>query len=120
MRAESARLLDAMDGYDYIVTPTLTQPPPRADEFPSAGDLDTRWQEYLDWMAFVYPVNCTGQPAISIPAGRTAAGLPVGLQIIGRPGNDYGVLALAAAVAQVRPWSDQHPPVPTAASAPVV
>lgn len=120
MRAESARLLNAMDGYDYIVTPTLTRPPPRADEFPSAGDLDTRWQEYLDWMAFVYPVNCTGQPAISIPAGRTAAGLPVGLQIIGRPGNDYGVLALAAAVAQVRPWSDQHPPVPTAASAPVV
>ncbi|WP_214364573.1 amidase [Pseudonocardia sp. H11422] len=114
MRNESARLLRAMADYDYIVTPTLTQPPPRVDAFPSAEDLDTRWREYLDWMAFVYPVNCTGQPAISIPAGRTAAGLPVGLQIIGRIGDDAGVLALAAAFAQARPWSAQHPPEPIA------
>lgn len=119
IRSESARLLKEMDDYDYIVTPTLTRAPPRADEFPSASDLDTTWREYLDWMAFVYPVNCTGQPAISIPAGHTAAGLPVGLQIIGKPGDDRGVMALAAAFAQVRPWSDQHPPVPAAATASV-
>jgi amidase len=112
MRQESARLLTAMAEVAYIVTPTLTQPPPRLDAFPSAEELDTRWRDYLDWMGFVYPVNCTGQPAISVPAGRTSAGLPVGLQIIGQPGDDAGVLALAGTFAEARPWSDQHPPDP--------
>jgi amidase/aspartyl-tRNA(Asn)/glutamyl-tRNA(Gln) amidotransferase subunit A len=107
MRSESARLLSEMADYDYVITPTLTQPPPRIDSFPSAEDVDTRWKEYLDWMAFVYPLNCTGQPGISVPAGLTATGLPVGLQIIGQPGDDSGVLALAAGFAQARPWPNQ-------------
>lgn len=109
IRAQSARLLTEMASYDYVVTPTLTQPPPRIDAFPSGEDLDTRWRDYLDWMAFVYPLNCTGQPGVSVPAGLTASGLPVGLQIIGRPGDDGGVLALAATYAHARPWTDQVP-----------
>lgn len=115
MRREAARLLEAMGGYDYIITPTLTQPPPRLDHFPTDGDLENRWVQYLDWMAFVYPFNCTGQPAISVPAGRTRAGLPVGLQIVGRPGYDADVVALAAVFSHRRSWSDEHPPEPQAA-----
>ncbi|WTL36119.1 amidase family protein [Nocardia sp. NBC_01503] len=61
-------------------------------------------------MGFNYPANLTGQPAVSIPAGYTEGGLPVGLQIIGRHLDDAGVLRLAAAFERVAPWSQHRPP----------
>jgi amidase len=54
-------------------------------------------ETYLDWMASCWIVTVTGCPAISVPCGRTAAGKPVGLQIVGRRGDDLGVLRVAAA-----------------------
>lgn len=109
MRVQAARILSEMAQFDYVVTPTLTHAPRRIDAWPTTGDLDTLWRDYLDWMAFVYPVNCTGQPAISVPAGFTPSGLPVGLQIIGRPGADGALLGLAASYERARPWSYDLP-----------
>ena len=56
-----------------------------------------------------YPVNFTGHPAISVPAGLTPDGLPVGLQIIGRRHGDASVLSVAGAVERMRPWFDSLP-----------
>ncbi len=50
---------------------------------------------YLDWMRSCYFISVTGLPAVSVPAGFTKDGLPVGLQIVGRPRDDLGVLQLA-------------------------
>ena len=69
-----------------------------------------------DWCAFCYPANLTGQPAVSVPMGHGADGLPVGLQIMGRRWADATVLAAAAAVERVLPWAQEWPPV----SAPAV
>ena len=56
---------------------------------------------YVDWMRSCYFVSMTGLPAISVPAGFTPDGLPVGLQIVGRHHDDWGVLQMAHAFQQV-------------------
>ena len=57
---------------------------------------------YLDWMESCWCITVTGGPAISVPCGFTADGLPVGLQIVGRRGDDLGVLRLAHAFERAR------------------
>ena len=52
----------------------------------------------MQWTAFTFPFNLTGDPAASVPAGWTADGLPIGLQIVGPRGGDAKVLAVAAAL----------------------
>jgi aspartyl-tRNA(Asn)/glutamyl-tRNA(Gln) amidotransferase subunit A len=61
------------------------------------------------WIPFTYPFNLTGQPAASVPAGFTADGLPVGLQIVGRRFADATVMRAAAAFEQLRPWAQHRP-----------
>jgi aspartyl-tRNA(Asn)/glutamyl-tRNA(Gln) amidotransferase subunit A len=65
----------------------------------------------VDWASFSYPFNFTGQPAASLPAGLTSAGLPVGLQIVGRRCADLAVLQASAAFEAARPWVARRPPV---------
>jgi amidase len=107
---------------DYLVQPVSQVPPfPIEIEYPSevAGDPMTT---YLDWMASCWSITVLGGPAISVPCGFTEAGLPVGLQIVGRRGDDAGVLRLARAfeeetgVGRVRPVMDPEraPRRPTA------
>ncbi len=95
--------------FDLLLTPTVAVPP-----FP-AGESRPRkiaGQEVsvLGWMPFTYPFNLTGQPAASVPAGFTADGLPVGLQIVGRRHADRQVLAASAALEAARPWARHRPP----------
>jgi aspartyl-tRNA(Asn)/glutamyl-tRNA(Gln) amidotransferase subunit A len=61
---------------------------------------------WMAWSPFTPPFNMTGQPAASIPCGLTSAGLPVGLQIVGRLEDDAGVLAASAAFEAARPFRD--------------
>jgi aspartyl-tRNA(Asn)/glutamyl-tRNA(Gln) amidotransferase subunit A len=62
-----------------------------------------RTTEYLSWTPFTYTCNVTGLPAATVPCGFVA-GLPVGLQVIGRRGADALVIRAAAAFEQARPW----------------
>ncbi|QTG81456.1 amidase [Arthrobacter crystallopoietes] len=85
--------------YDLLVTPTM--PIPAFDvgcEVPPGSGLK-RWAQ---WSPFTYPFNMTQQPAISVPCGLTASGLPVGLQIVGPRHADALVLRAAAAYEQAR------------------
>jgi amidase len=66
---------------------------------------------YLDWMKTCYRITVTGHPAISVPAGFTPGGLPVGLQIIGRYRDDFGVLQLAHAFEQATGFWKRRPPL---------
>jgi aspartyl-tRNA(Asn)/glutamyl-tRNA(Gln) amidotransferase subunit A len=58
---------------------------------------------------YTISVNLAGLPGLSVPCGFTAAGLPIGLQLIGRPFDEAGLLALARHYEQAHAWSQRHP-----------
>jgi len=93
--------------YDLLLTPTLALP---AFPLGLVGPREVAGREvtHLGW-TLCYPFNYSGQPAISVPAGWTASGLPVGLQIIGRRLEDALVLRAAATFEQLRPWAGKRP-----------
>jgi aspartyl-tRNA(Asn)/glutamyl-tRNA(Gln) amidotransferase subunit A len=97
-----------LERFDLLLTPTVAVPPFRADGAPPREIAGQR-VSVLGWMPFTYPFNLTGQPAASVPAGRTDDGLPVGLQIVGRRHADRIVLAAAAAFEAACPWADRRP-----------
>jgi len=102
--------------YDALITPTLTRTALAAD-FDAANDEVlvngvkcgiTR----LGWTAYVYPFNLTGHPALTVPSGFAADGLPTAVQIVGRWGADMDVLRLGALLEEARPWSGKRPVLP--------
>jgi aspartyl-tRNA(Asn)/glutamyl-tRNA(Gln) amidotransferase subunit A len=94
--------------YDLLLTPTVPITPFLAGEEVPIGWHLPRW---TSWTPFTYPFNMTQQPAASVPCGWSAAGLPIGLQVIGPRHSDARVLASCAAYERVTGWTDQHPPL---------
>jgi aspartyl-tRNA(Asn)/glutamyl-tRNA(Gln) amidotransferase subunit A len=105
-----AQMHDLFSRYDLLVTPTLAVP-----AFPVGQNPDTIDSSPVDprigFHAFTYPFNVSGSPAASVPCGFSADGLPIGLQIVGRSGDEVTVLQASAAFEKARPWADKRPPV---------
>jgi amidase len=109
MHNAAREVVQLLAHYDALLTPTLARPAPRIGELPTSRD--TYVEEALAWLPFTFPFNATGQPACSVPAGFSEAGLPIGLQVVGRPEDEATVVALAAAFEEARPWRDRRPTV---------
>ena len=103
-------LVDWFGSYDLLVCPTLCVEPFEVGRFaPSYLDGQPLSRRLLGWF-LTYPFNMmSAVPAASVPCGFTAAGLPVGLQIVGRPREDSAVLRAAANFERVRPWGGHRP-----------
>ena len=99
-----------MRQYDLLLTPTLAVPPFSAG-ISGPSEIDGREVLPGDWSPFTFPMNLTGQPAATIPAGWTTDGLPIGLQIVGPHLGDEKVLRASAAFEAVSPWADRWPAV---------
>jgi amidase len=100
--------------YDILLMPTEAVVPfPIEQGFPTAINgvpLDNP----IHWFALAYAITVVGLPAMSVPAGFTSGGLPLGMQVIGRRRREDKVIRAAAAFEEARPWADRVPPLVTA------
>ena len=105
------RMVEFFGRFDYLVCPTTQVPP---------FSVDTDWvreingvelETYIDWMAACYTITVTGCPSISVPAGFTPDGLPIGIQIVAPPKCDFEALQLAHAYEGVAGFTDRRPPL---------
>ena len=102
LEIERSQLYDRVDAllgyYEFLITPTVLDDPPSADAVIDA-----------DWWTHLGVANFTGHPAISVPCGFSAAGLPIGTQIIGRWDADHRLLELAERIHSIHPWTGFWP-----------
>jgi amidase len=106
----TARILALWDEVDVLLTPGLATTAIRAEggygqHLPMAIDRAGRFTP------FTAPFNVTGQPAITLPAGIGSDGLPLSVQLVGRPGAEDMLYSLAGQIEAARPWADRRPPV---------
>jgi amidase len=108
--ALTSRILRLWDEVDVLLTPGLATTAIAAE-----GGFDRsalvafdRAARFTPWTAVF---NITGQPAIAIPAGLGEDGLPLSVQLVGRPGDEALLYSLAAQIEAARPWADQRPPL---------
>jgi amidase len=109
--AERVRALLALwDDIDVLLTPALAAPPLPIGRYEGRSALYT-FNGVARFTPFTGIWNLTGQPACVVPAGLTTAGLPVGVQLVGRPNGEATLLSLAAQLEAERPWADRRPPI---------
>ena len=104
------RFADFFNDYDLLLTPAMAVTAFPIGQHPTsiAGRAVEPWWGYLP---FTYPINMSGQTAASVPCGFSAAGLPVGLHIVGPMRAEGRVLRAMAAFEEARPWAQHRPPV---------
>uniref|UniRef100_UPI003F494704 amidase n=1 Tax=Ensifer adhaerens TaxID=106592 RepID=UPI003F494704 len=101
------RILDSyMQTYDFVLSPTLTRPPAELGEFSMACDFRSLRRRVANYTLSLALINASGQPAASLPVFRNPAGLPVGVQLVGRFGSDAEVLKLSAHLERETRWAD--------------
>jgi aspartyl-tRNA(Asn)/glutamyl-tRNA(Gln) amidotransferase subunit A len=105
-----SRMRQFMERYDLLMTPSLPIAAFEAGQLAPVAEGIGKW---VDWTPFSYPFNLTQQPAASVPCGYTAAGLPAGLQIVGRMFDDWTVLRAAFAYEQEHQWMQRRPKLPS-------
>jgi amidase len=100
----------ALAAYDAILTPTLARPPVPVGYFDEVDPAENfeRQKRFTPWTA-IY--NVSGLPAVSVPLYWSAEGLPIGVMLAGRMGEEGPLISLSAQLEQARPWKDRHPPL---------
>jgi amidase len=99
-----------METYEFLILP-VSQVPPFDVKQPYVKEINgIQMKTYIDWMQSCYFISVTGLPAISVPCGFTEEGLPVGVQIVGRYQDEWGVLQLAYAFQEATGFWKRRPP----------
>jgi amidase len=106
----TARLGEVFRDHDVLLTPTMPTPAWPLLRFEGRSVVRATLGA-ADIVPFTTPWNVTGQPAASLPAGFTDTGLPLAVQLVGRPHDETTLLSLAAQLESERPWADQRPAV---------
>jgi amidase len=109
-REVSARINRIFDDHDVVLTPVAPEPAFEVGRWEGRGMLWTL-NGSGRLIAFTQLWNQTGQPAAAVPAGWTAGGVPLSVQLVARPEDEATLLSLAAQLEAERPWADRRPPV---------
>ncbi|HUR86755.1 MAG TPA: amidase [Solirubrobacteraceae bacterium] len=107
---DAARVNAIFDDVDVLLGPTLARAPVRTGAYEGRGAIPTL-NGMLRWVPFNGVWNHLGNPAAAVPAGFDGGGMPLSVQLVGRPDGEATLFALAAQIEEARPWADQRPPV---------
>jgi amidase len=92
-------------GFDLLLSPTQAAPPPELGWLSSTPEEPLRaFVRSAPYGVFTLPFNLSGQPAVSVPATSTSSGLPIGIQLAARYGEEGTLLRTAAELEEARPW----------------
>lgn len=105
----AARVNSVFDDVDVLLGPVTPRPPLRVGELADRGWLGLLLGAQR-FTAFTTLWNVVGNPAASVPAGCTEGGLPLAVQVVGRPDDEATVLGVSAQLERERPWADRRPP----------
>jgi amidase len=100
--------------FDGLITPTLAREPIRIGECNQNGDwpdVKSYFRHAFNFAPFTPLYNVTGQPAMSVPLSVSPDGLPVGVQVVARFGDESLLLSLAAQLEEAKPWTEKRPPI---------
>ena len=97
--------------YEYFVLPVTQVPPFDVMQAYPTEIAGTKMDTYIDWMKSCYYISAIGHPAISVPGGFTPEGLPVGIQIVGRHQDEWGVLQIAHAFEAATGFGKRRPAI---------
>ena len=112
MQALSRQVAAWQQAYDVWITPVLATPPMKIGTINlEETDLMKGWAPIAAYVPFTVLQNITGQPAINLPLAWSKSGLPIGVQFVGRFGEEHVLLQLAAQIERAEPWSRKRPPV---------
>ncbi|GAA0466316.1 amidase [Streptomyces sp. NPDC046215] len=109
------RVGEIFDRFDVVLTPTTAVPPLRTGELSGLSSRDTD-AAMIAACPYSWPWNVLGWPGMSVPAGFTEAGLPLGAQLLGPAAGEPLLISLAAQLEADRRWFDHHPPAFTTAA----
>jgi amidase len=110
LRELSRQIVAFFDDFDLLLTPTLAQPPVPI----GALEDEDPWVQFANagrFTPFTQVANITGLPAVSLPLSWSDDGLPIGVQLVGRPAAEATLIRVSAQLEQARPWRDRRPPV---------
>lgn len=102
-------VLERLSPYDVVLTPVTTDVARPLDWYGEDPAVDFELQKH--YSAFTSLFNVSGQPAISLPLHMSSDGLPIGMQLVGRPADEFTLLSLSAQLQQAAPWRDRVPPI---------
>jgi amidase len=108
LREVSRRIVAFFERYDLLLTPTLAQPPVPI----GALEDDDPWVQFANagrFTPFTQVANITGLPAVSLPFSWNEEGLPIGVQLVGRPAGEGALIRISAQLEQARPWRGRRP-----------
>jgi amidase len=109
LRTAARRFLAFWDDVDVLVTPTAGIVAPSVTYAPWNQSFEEHRQTFGSFPSFAQPFNLSGQPGISVPAAWSSAGLPIGIQLVGRRNEERTLLRLAAQLEEALPWAERRP-----------
>ena len=109
LQAFEAEYHALFEGFDLLLTPTVSTVPPKIGEQAPDGDYDAVRANVLNFAAFTAPMNVSGAASMSVPIQWSADGLPIGSMFSGKRGDDGLLLSLAYELEEAQPWIDRMP-----------
>ena len=112
MHWEGRRIGFFFEDFDILLTPTLGKPPVAVGRISTAtNDFGAFLDELMSFIPFTPLANAVGVPSASLPLYWNAEGLPIGVMLTGRFGDEASILRLSRQLETARPWNQRHPPI---------